>query len=80
MFELYGRRVQAFRSICVSAGSFLKGKPRGVKKRIAFKVCTWEAYVCVIILNGLVLGNGICAFIAGNSSMRFNLKEMDRDR
>ena len=82
MLKLYGRWVQASRSISMSAGSFLKGKPGGVMKRIAFKCCTRDGYACkgVVILNGLMLGNSICAFIGGNSSMRFNLKEMNRGR
>ena len=80
VYELYGRWVTASRSICMGAGSFLEGKPGGVMKRIAFKVCTWEGYVCVITLNGLIFGNGICAFIANNSSMRFGLEKMNRGR
>eukprot|EP00983_Pelagomonas_calceolata_P029971 937548-Pelagomonas_calceolata.AAC.1 len=51
-------------------------------ERIASKVDIGEGCVCrgVITLNTLVFGNGICAFIARNSSMRFNLvKDMALD-
>eukprot|EP00983_Pelagomonas_calceolata_P021366 669366-Pelagomonas_calceolata.AAC.1 len=52
-------------------GSFLKGKPGGIIERIASKVETGEGCVCrgVITLNSLVFGNGICAFVARNSSV-----------
>eukprot|EP00983_Pelagomonas_calceolata_P117468 1160419-Pelagomonas_calceolata.AAC.3 len=43
---------------------------------------TQEGCVCkgVIILNSLMFGNGICAFVARNSNMRLNLVEINGDR
>eukprot|EP00967_Tisochrysis_lutea_P149489 scaffold287470_cov17-Tisochrysis_lutea.AAC.1 len=51
-------------------------------ERIAFtlKACISKGCVCkdVIVLNGLVLGDGICAFITGDSNMGINLVEINR--
>eukprot|EP00983_Pelagomonas_calceolata_P120984 1160757-Pelagomonas_calceolata.AAC.1 len=60
--------------------TIFKGKPGGVMERIAFKVDTGESCVCrgVITLNSLVFGNGICAFVTCNSSVRFNLVAVNR--
>eukprot|EP00983_Pelagomonas_calceolata_P038355 1136779-Pelagomonas_calceolata.AAC.2 len=59
----------------MGAGSFLEGKPGGVMERIALKVYAGEVYACrgAIILNSLMFGNGICAFVARSSNMRSNL-------
>eukprot|EP00983_Pelagomonas_calceolata_P083735 1156222-Pelagomonas_calceolata.AAC.5 len=62
------------------ADSFLKDKPGGVMETIAFKACIWEGRVCrdVIVLDSLVLGDGICTFVAGNYSMGFKIVEINR--
>eukprot|EP00983_Pelagomonas_calceolata_P080644 1155229-Pelagomonas_calceolata.AAC.8 len=65
---------------CMGAGSFLKGKPGGVMDRIAFRFDTGEVCACrgVIALNSLMFGNGICAFAACNSSVRFDRRDKKR--
>eukprot|EP00983_Pelagomonas_calceolata_P029915 936489-Pelagomonas_calceolata.AAC.1 len=61
--------------------TILKGKPGGVVESIALKSKVDTGKVCVcrgfITLNSLrlVFGNVICAFVASNSSMIFDLVE-----